>query len=505
MTAPTTIPADLLASAADISSPDRRPYRPHGSALKAMRARNTEVLLSGPAGTGKSRACLEKLHLIANNYPGMRALIVRKTRESLTETALVTFEDHVVEPNHPILAAGGQRRMRQSYQYPNGSSIVIGGMDKPTKIMSTEYDIIYVQEATELTENDWESLTTRLRNGRVPYQQIIADCNPDSPLHWLKRRADAGKTLLIECRHEDNPVLFDMTVRQWTVRGTDYLAKLDALTGPRRDRLRHGRWVQAEGVVYDNYDAAIHVVDRFPIPRTWRRFLVVDFGYTNPFVCQWYAEDGDGRLYRYREIYRTARLVEDHAVDILDAMRTDDRGRDGNWNETIEDIVGVVCDHDAEGRATLERHLGRATTAAIKEVREGIQAVATRLQRAGDGLPRLMFLRDSLVYRDPRLSESKKPCCTDEEWDGYVWDKEKSRNQGEEPVKLNDHGLDAVRYGVKYADRGAGAWTISGSNPTDNAVGKLPASVFQEGAKDRRDDRRQDLEAPSPDYLGMQF
>jgi hypothetical protein len=45
---------------------------------------------------------------------------------------------------------------------------MIGGMDKPTKIMSSEYDFIYVQEAIELTETDWENLTTRLRNGRCP-------------------------------------------------------------------------------------------------------------------------------------------------------------------------------------------------------------------------------------------------------------------------------------------------------------------------------------------------
>jgi phage terminase large subunit len=502
MTTSPPIPDDLRATAEEASRPGARPYRPYGSALAAMRARESECLLSGPAGTGKSRACLEKLHLAAQNYPGMRALIVRKSRESLTETALVTFETHVVEPDHVILATGGQRRMRQSYQYPNGSSIVVGGIDKPGKIMSTEYDLVYTQEAIELTENDWESLTTRLRNGKMPYQQIIADTNPDAPGHWLKRRCDSGRTRLIECRHEDNPVLFDQETGEMTPRGRDYLAKLDALTGPRRDRLRYGRWVQAEGVVYDGYDAAVHVVDRFTVPRTWKRFLVVDFGYTNPFVCQWWAEDGDGRLYRYREIYRTGRIVEDHARDILAALE-DGRGDDGNWRETIEAIGGVVCDHDAEGRATLEKYLERGTTAAVKEVRDGIQAVARRLAKAGDGKPRIFFLRDSLVYRDPRLEEAKKPCCTDEEWDGYVWDMASKKHHGEEPIKLNDHGMDATRYGVVYADMGAGEWRFSGSDPADNAVARLPASVFAEGARDRRDERRQDLEAASPDYMRM--
>ena len=63
--------------------------------------------------------------------------------------------------------------------------------------MSTEYDMIYVQEATELTEDDWEALTTRLRNGRAPIQQLIADCNPAEPTHWLKARCDSGQTRML--------------------------------------------------------------------------------------------------------------------------------------------------------------------------------------------------------------------------------------------------------------------------------------------------------------------
>jgi phage terminase large subunit len=115
----------------------------------------------------------------------MRALIVRKTRTSLTESALVTFEDKVL-PEHSRLTEGAQRRLRQSYSYPNGSNIVVGGLDDSQRVMSTEYDMIYVMEAIEATENDWENLTTRLRNGVMPYQQIIADTNPDAPTHWLK-------------------------------------------------------------------------------------------------------------------------------------------------------------------------------------------------------------------------------------------------------------------------------------------------------------------------------
>ena len=103
-------------------TPQMRPFRPHGAALEVLYAKGPEVLLSGPAGTGKSRAILEKLHACAEKYPGMRALIVRKTRESLSETGLFTFETKVVPEGHAILT-GILRNNRQHYHYPNGSGI----------------------------------------------------------------------------------------------------------------------------------------------------------------------------------------------------------------------------------------------------------------------------------------------------------------------------------------------------------------------------------------------
>jgi PBSX family phage terminase large subunit len=257
VSAPTPAPAP--AAAPDLT-PSRRPYRPYGSACAVLYGRERQIVLSGPAGTGKSRSCLEKLHLVAEKYPGMRGMIVRKTRASLTQSGLVTWEEKVVPAGHPILA-GPKRRNRQSYAYPNGSEIVVGGMDDITKVMSTEYDLVYVQEAIELTEDDWEKLDTRLRSFVVPYQQIIADTNPDAPQHWLKLRCDRGATRMVECRHEDNPVLYDNARGEWTENGREYIKGLDALTGVRLHRLRHGRWVAAEGIVYDAWDRAVHLVD----------------------------------------------------------------------------------------------------------------------------------------------------------------------------------------------------------------------------------------------------
>jgi PBSX family phage terminase large subunit len=421
-----------------VAAPRSTPYKAFGAGRALWTDRRPEVILSGPAGTGKSRACLEKVHACCLRWPGSRWLVVRKTRESLTESGLVTFEQKVLPRNSPI-AEGPQRRMRQAYHYPNGSEVVVGGLDKPSKVMSTEYDGIYVQEAIELYENDFESLTTRLRNGVMPFQQLIGDTNPDAPTHWLKRRADADKTAMLESRHEDNPVLWDAALGRWTEAGVQYIARLDNLSGVRLQRLRYGRWVAAEGVVYEGWDRNIHLIDRFPIPVTWRRIRSIDFGYTNPFSCQFWAIDHDGRMFLYREIYKSQRTVAEHA-EVIKAISGTDY------------FEATVADHDAEDRATLHQH-GIRTVPAYKAISPGIQAIQDRLKMAGDGRPRLFVFRDALVERDELLVESKKPTSTAEEFDGYMWPKgQDGRAVREVPIDADNHAMDSMRYAAAYAN-----------------------------------------------------
>lgn len=427
----------------------RRSYTPRGAALDLFAVRAPEVVLSGPAGTGKSRACLEKLHMLALVNPGMRGLIVRKTLSSLGSTALVTWREHVIKEalRHGLVKFyGGSPQESAQYKYSNGSVIVVGGMDKPTRVMSSEYDSIFVQEAIELTENDWESLTTRLRNGKISFQQLMADTNPDTPTHWLKQRINKGTTLCLESRHEDNPTLV-LDNGDMSESGKSYIAKLDALTGPRYLRLRKGLWVAAEGIIYDEWDAAVHLVDKFEIPSTWPRYWSVDFGFTHPFVLQCWAEDPDGRVFLYREIFHTGRTVDQHARKILSYV-TD---AEGNWTEPRPSAL--ICDHDAEGRETLRKELGIGTTAARKAVSDGIQAVQRRLRPAGDGKPRLFIMRGCTVETDVSLVEAKRPASTEQEIPGYIWDKgTKGKGLKESPLKEMDDGMDSMRYLVAHRD-----------------------------------------------------
>jgi len=241
-------------------------YAPRGGCKEVFDTQLEEVLISGPAGTGKSRACLEKLFTICMITPNTRGMILRKTLASLGSTALVTWRNFVIKEalaTGKVVYYGGSSEEPAQYRFSNGSTVTIGGLDKPTRIMSSEYDIVYVQEATEITLDDLEMIKTRLRNWNISFQQLIMDCNPAGDKHWLKLRCNEGLSKLIESRHEDNPRLFNLLpdgTYEVTERGAKYIAILDALTGVRYKRLRLGLWVSAEGIVYEEFDPAVHVL-----------------------------------------------------------------------------------------------------------------------------------------------------------------------------------------------------------------------------------------------------
>lgn len=444
-------------------------YTPRGGCKTVFDSREEEVLVSGPAGTGKSRACLEKLFMVCLSTPNVRALILRKTAASLASSALVTWRNYVAKEaiaTGTVVYYGGSKEEPAQYRFSNGSSVTIGGLDKSTRIMSTEYDIIYVQEATEITLDDLEMIKTRLRNWVVSFQQLIMDCNPAGDQHWLKLRCNEGTCKLIESRHEDNPRLF-ADDGMLTPKGEKYISILDKLTGVRYKRLRLGLWVSSDGIVYEEFDPAYHVLswefdettgERLPLPEDWPRYWVIDFGFVNPFVWQCWAQDPETEtLYMYREIYYTQRTVEEHAQQIMDIVtpetsmtyydhlnRTKRTVTERKWIEPEPTMI--ICDHDAEGRRTFERHTGLGTKPAIKNVFEGINVVKEKLQHKPGQDAQVYLMADALVERDPTLVNKALPTCTQEEFPSYVWQVSTDGRIQDNPVKRDDHGLDTTRY-----------------------------------------------------------
>jgi len=427
------------AASAATSQDDEPEFDLYGGVAAAYYSTEPEVLLAGPAGTGKTLGWLLKIKHLCEDNPGARVLIVRKTRESLTESVLVTWERDVLGPMHPVLTTRPVlRRVRQSYDFPNGSTVGLGGMDKPDKVLSSERDFIYCPEGTELTIGDWETLNGRLRGGPVVHKQLVADCNPGPPSHWMYRRHLSGGLRLIGTTHRDNPRYWDRDKQEWTKEGTEYLARLGRLTGARKKRFLEGIWAAAEGLVYD-YEPTLHLLpaDWVP-PKEWPRYWSLDWGYNDPLVLQFWAVDGKKRPYLYRERFVSQTRVEDIARW---AGAEVGQGREPRPKD-------IVADHDPECVATFRKYSELFLNPADKTDRDaGIQELQGRFLKGDDGRPGIFFHPNARREpEDKALVEAGRPTSTVDELSGYVWDTRDPNRPKDLPISYNDHGMDAMRY-----------------------------------------------------------
>jgi PBSX family phage terminase large subunit len=442
------------------------PYKPLPWQIEPWRDKSPVLLLTGSAGGGKSRLAAEKVNAFMKKYHGATGLLLRKAREYATKSvvpfmrqAVGVDADPLVEYMKSEMVFIYSEWVDHSGQKHGGGHAYVGGMKDDNQRESIRsiggdgsLDIVLMEEANAFSEEDFNEVLARMRGKAAPWTQIILVTNPDKPTHWIKRRLiDAGEASIYYSAAEQN-----------SYNPPAYIGNLKKLTGVLGKRLRDGKWVQAEGAVYSDWDTEHHLKDYFDPPAEWRRILVIDFGYTNPFVAQWWAIDADGRMYLYREIYMSQRIVEDHADEIkrliAGVSREDWEALDANGKQKAvekgERLEAIISDHDAEDRATLERY-GISTVAAVKEITTGIQRVQARLRIQEDGKPRLFMMRGALVEEDERLLNLKKPKSTLEEIDGYIWPKGADGKEVKEvPVKVDDHGMDAMRYAVMYVDQG---------------------------------------------------
>ncbi|MBU1213501.1 MAG: phage terminase large subunit [Alphaproteobacteria bacterium] len=401
---------------------------------KFMESQASELLYSGAFAAGKSRIGCEKGLFLCLRYPGTVGVIMRKTFTSLRYTTMETFFRDVIPPE--LMARSSYNKVTNILTLPNQSRIFFLGIDEPLKIGGLEAGWIYVDEIVELNEDDYIMVLgrcrlTKLVGGEVlPFRQVFGTTNPGAPSHWLYQRAFVeGKIEIVESSTLDNPFL-----------PPDYIEVLKGFTGRYRDRYVLGKWVGFEGLVYDNWDPATHWIEPFDIPVDWPRFRTIDFGFTNPFGCGWWAQVPPGKeeeykeqgwkgFYLYREIYMSQRTVEVHARDIVRYSRDDPA------------VTATFSDWDSGDRAILEKN-GVPTVAAKKDISSGIQEV---YQAIDDN--RIRIFKNSLVERDQELVNAKLPTCTVEEFPNYQWaEVPTGKNQKEIPRDKDNHGMDMVRY-----------------------------------------------------------
>ncbi|WP_000039026.1 PBSX family phage terminase large subunit [Leptospira interrogans] len=382
-----------------------------------------EICYDGGARSGKTYLVIKSILSRAFLSKGSRHLIARFR---LNHLKVSVWRQTIL----PCLKDMGFRRGRD-YElneseliitYNNGSEIYAAGLDDSTrveKIMGTEFNTIFLNEATQISYSTYQKLKTRLSFVRPDLNnKIIIDCNPRNRYHWiykyfiLKQDPETGEALTVQRIRK-------MSRRSWTPLDNPYLTEeykllLSELTGIERDRLYKGLWVDVEGLVYKNYEQAI--VKPFEIPKTWDSAGAVDFGYTNPFVFLWlYFDKSNETWYLTNEHYQTEKTVRVHCETL---------------NKSKKPNLFIVADHDSEDRATMAE-CGYVTIAADKDISTGIQALI-KLLEAKEGIKLRIF--ETCVH-------------TLEEFSIYSWEIPKEgKNAKEEPIRIHNHAMDALRY-----------------------------------------------------------
>lgn len=396
-----------------------------------------EVVIAGPAETGKTFAALWYLDSLLRRYAGSQAVIVRKVRVTLYGSALQTYQK-IIELRGGVTPYGG--KTPEWFDYDNGSRLWVAGMDNPGKALSSERDFIYENQAEELAIEDHETLTTRAtgRAANAPFAQIIADCNPGPADHWIVKRRDSGALHMLVSRHEDNPTLFDRH-GVLTERGAVSMRILNALTGVRKQRLRYGLWVGAEGQFFERWDADLHVCAPFAIPLDWPIWGAFDYGFVHNTAFGLFTRH-EGTVYLIGEHVQNKWTVQQHA-NAMHALCS-------RLGVAVARIRPIVAGHDifsqrgdSQGKTIAEQYKDYGWTFERADI-DRINGAAALMERLGnpdamqpvtfqafDTCPRTIAQIPAMVH-DPRRPEDVLKADSDADGNG------------------GDDAYDMVRYGV---------------------------------------------------------
>lgn len=397
------------------------PYEPLTWQLAGLLDKSPVCLFTGSAGGGKSRCAAEKIHAFMLKYPGATGLALRKARE-FAGKSIVPMLLRVIG-NDPRV---NHIKSDHTFVYANGSAIYVGGMRDDGQRESIRsigqegaLDFVWMEEANAFTFEDFQELRARMRGRAAPWRQILPTTNPDAPNHWINQKLIIGGLASVHYSGAaDNPN-----------NAPDYIETLNTLTGVQHERLVLGRWVQAEGVIYDTFSLERNVsteADYNPdLPVWWG----VDDGYAegqgrgsagyHPRVILMGQPTAQGGLNIFAEYVATQEVGETSIRNALDMG--------------FREPETVAIDSSAAELSSRFFNAGIYTIKATHKVSEGIKNVRRLIVDGND--VRLLKIH-------PRCGELIT------EMQSYRYDSRSSLVVSGEPkpLKQDDHCCDALRY-----------------------------------------------------------
>ena len=292
---------------------------PYPKQIQFFEARTKYIAYGGARGGGKSWAARTKAVLLALNNPGIQILLLRRTLNELRENHVVPLQKLLRCKQEEKIAQ--YRDQEKVFEFPNEARIKLGYCDNENDVLQYQgqaYDVIFMEEATQFTEFQFQSLTESNRSSglcKTNFRpRMYFTCNPGGVGHgWVKR-------LFIDRDYREKEVPEDYTFIQSLVyenkylmeRDPDYVRALENLPEDRRKARLYGDWDIFEGQYFGEFRRDIHVIEPFVIPDNWYRYISIDYG-LDMFAVLFHAIDTQGKDYVYNEIHESNLIISDAA------------------------------------------------------------------------------------------------------------------------------------------------------------------------------------------------
>ena len=264
---------------------------------------------------------------MALRYPGIRILIVRRTYPELTN-------NHINVLRSELLGIARYSDKEKALTFENGSTISFSYCAKDAdldRLQGVEYDIIFLDEATQLSEFQMRTITACLRGVNDFPKRIYYTCNPGGQGHGYIKRLFIDRDFQEGENPEDYSFIQSLVTDNTALMRfqPDYIKQLENLPPKLKKAWLHGQWDIFEGQFFEEFRARpdpekcsrlgisveearrqgrfTHVIAPFDLntgdKRGWTIYRSYDFGYAKPFSCGWWAIDHDGTMYRILELY----------------------------------------------------------------------------------------------------------------------------------------------------------------------------------------------------------